>query len=141
MKHLYLLTLFLLATLAVNGQNVADSLDVKARGIEKVEVKADSMPVYPGGPLMMFYFIRNHLRYPVRAQQQGTTGRVVIQVIVSKTGEILKYSIDKSAHPLLDKEALRMVKSMPKKGWTPGQVNGESVDMRYTIPITFRLGY
>ena len=140
MRHSYLLILFFLATLAVNGQNVADSLHVEPNNADKVETRADSMPVYPGGSLMMLYFIRDHLRYPIDAELERITGRVVVMITVSKTGDILKYRIDKSAHPLLDKEALRMVKSMPKKGWTPGQVNGESVDMRYTIPITFRQG-
>ncbi len=140
MRHSYLLILFFLATLAVNGQNVADSLHVEPNNADKVETRADSMPVYSGGSLMMLYFIRDHLRYPIDAELERITGRVVVMITVSKTGDILKYRIDKSAHPLLDKEALRMVKSMPKKGWTPGQVNGESVDMRYTIPIIFRLG-
>lgn len=140
MRYSYLLTLFLLATLAVNNQNMTDSLATKHIDNEKIETKADSMPEYPGGTTNMYLFIRDNLRYPVKAQQQGIVGRVVIKIMVSKTGEVFKYSINRSVHPLLDQEALRVVKRMPKKGWTPGKVNGEFVDMHYIIPITFRLG-
>ncbi|MFV0539302.1 MAG: TonB family protein [Dysgonomonas sp.] len=139
MKYSYLLILFLLTTLAVHSQNAKDTLNAEYINNEKIGAKTDLIPEYPGGLKKMHYFIRDNLKYPINAQLEGIVGRVVIQVIVSKTGNVIKYSINKSVHPLLDQEALRVVKKMPKKGWAPGQVNGESVDMRYTIPITFQL--
>lgn len=140
MKYSYLLILFLFTALAVNGQNAKDTLSVKSADNETVNVKAESMPEYPGGLIKMQLFIRDNLRYPVKAQLEGIVGRVVIQMTVSRTGTVSDYKVHQSAQSLLDQEALRVVRSMPKKGWSPGTVNGESVDMRYRIPITFRLG-
>jgi TonB family protein len=140
MNYFYLLILFLLTASAVNGQNAKDSLNAEYINSEKIGTRTDLMPEYPGGIREMQYFVRNNLRYPLKAQEQGIGGRVIIKVIVSKTGNVIKYSINKPVHPLLDQEALHVVKKMPKKGWTPGKVNGESVDMHYIIPITFRLG-
>lgn len=140
MKNFYLLVLLLLMTSAVNGQNAKDSLNAEYIDSEKIDTKTDLKPEYPGGLTKMHYFIRDHLRYPINAQKEGVEGRVVIKVIVSKTGNVIKYSINRPVHPLLDQEALRVVKMMPKKGWTPGKINEEPVDMHDIIPITFRLG-
>lgn len=140
MKYFYLLILFLLMTSAVNGQNAKDTLNTEYINSEKIDTRTDLMPEFPGGGKKMSYFIRANFKYPVKAQLAGVSGYVVVKILVSKTGNIIKYSINKSAHPLLDQEALRVVKRMPKKGWTPGKVNGESVDMYRVIPITFRLG-
>ncbi|GAB6008332.1 TonB family protein [Dysgonomonas reticulitermitis] len=143
-RFAFILILLLFSMTAFAQKITIDSTSVPGVKIkyldgEKVYVRADTLPEYPGGSEKMPYFIRDNLRYPLMARESGVVGRVFTQVIVSKTGNIVEYSINKSVHPLLDQEALRVVKKMPKKGWTPGKVKGEPVNMYCIIPITFRM--
>jgi len=94
-------------------------------------------PDFPGGYSELMKFLGKNLRYPVPAIDQGVQGRVVVQFVVNKTGEISNVKILQSLHPLCDKEAERLIKSMPN--WIPGKQNGNSVNVYYTIPIRFKL--
>ena len=77
------------------------------------------------------------MKYPKEALDQGKQGRVIVQFVVNKDGSISNDTIVRSVDPLLDAEALRVVRSMPN--WTPGKQKGEAVRTRFTIPISFRL--
>ena len=104
---------------------------------EKVYDVVEQMPSFPGGPAALMEFINRTKVYPVSAFNQHIQGRVIITFIVEKDGRLSKAKVVKSVHPALDKEALRVVKKMPK--WIPGQQGDRKVRVRYIIPVTFRL--
>ncbi|MDE7412055.1 MAG: energy transducer TonB [Paramuribaculum sp.] len=94
-------------------------------------------PQFPGGQTALLKYIADHIRYPSTAQENGIQGKVIVQFVVTKTGSIGEVKVVRSKDPDLDKEAIRVVKSLPK--FTPGKMNGNSVNVWYTLPITFRL--
>lgn len=96
----------------------------------------ENMPSYPGGISQMRAFIQNNLRYPEDAIKDGIQGRVILSFIVEKDGSLTDIKVVRSVSPSLDKEAIRIVKSMPK--WIPGKQNGRSVRVKYIIPINFK---
>ena len=98
---------------------------------------AEQQPTFPGGDAELMKFLQSNLRYPPAAAEQGIEGRVVVQFVVGKTGAISGVKILQSLHPSCDKEAERLIKSMPK--WIPGKQNGNPVNVYYTIPIRFKL--
>lgn len=98
---------------------------------------AETMPQFPGGEKALMQYISTNIKYPKDAQKSGIQGRVLVSFIVEKDGKISSPEVVRSVHKSLDKEALRVVKSMPK--WTPGKLNGKLVRTKYTLPITFRL--
>ena len=85
----------------------------------------------------MMKYIQQNLRYPEDAKQKGVEGRVFVNFVVEKDGSLSKFKILRSVDPLLDEEALRVVKGMPK--WIPGKLGKEIVSMRITLPIPFML--
>lgn len=97
----------------------------------------EQMPRFPGGDAAMKGFLDSHTKYPPRAEENGLQGRVACSVIIEKDGSINDVKVAKSVDPSLDKEAVRVIKSMPK--WIPGRQNGKAVRVQYTIPVTFRL--
>ncbi|MCM1095885.1 MAG: energy transducer TonB [Terasakiella sp.] len=105
----------------------------KVYNIAMVEQK----PEFPGGDAAMYKWLGDHINYPAAAAEEGVSGRVVVEFVVSKTGAIENVKVLRGRHPALDKEALRVVKSMPK--WQPGRNNGQPVKVTYTLPVTFRL--
>ncbi len=105
----------------------------KVYNIAMVEQK----PEFPGGEAAMYKWLGDHINYPAAASEEGVSGRVVVEFVVSKTGAIENVRVLRGRHPALDKEALRVVKSMPK--WQPGRNNGQPVKVTYTLPVTFRL--
>lgn len=98
---------------------------------------AEVMPQFPGGLDEMYKFIGDNLKYPILDQEMGTQGRVTIQFVVSQTGDIKNVVVLRGVSPNCDKEALRVVKSMPK--WIPGRQNGTAVQVYFTLPIQFKL--
>lgn len=96
------------------------------------------MPEFPGGEMALLNFIRNHVRYPEAAEEAGIQGRVIVQFNVNKDGSVTNAEILRSAHPLLDREALHVIKMMPR--WRPGMQAGHAVRMRYSVPVVFKLG-
>ena len=103
----------------------------------KVYDVVEQMPSFPGGPAAMMEFISRSIVYPVSALKQELQGRVIVSFIVERDGRLSNAKVVKSVAPDLDKEALRIVKKMPR--WIPGQQNGRKVKVKYTVPITFRL--
>lgn len=97
----------------------------------------EQMPAFPGGEPEMMKWLGENLNYPVIAQEAGIQGRVVVRFVVTKTGAVDEVKVLRGFDPACDKEAVRVVKSMPK--WNPGRQNGEAVAVYYTLPVTFRL--
>lgn len=95
------------------------------------------MPQYPGGPIAMLKYIMENIKYPEQAMKEGIQGRVTVSFIVEKDGSISNVKPVLSVHPLLNKEAVRVVKSMPK--WSPGKQNGKPVRVRFNVPVMFKL--
>lgn len=97
----------------------------------------EMMPQYPGGLAAMLKYIRENIKYPEQAMKKGIQGRVTVSFIIEKDGSISDVRPILSVHPLLNKEAVRVVESMPK--WTPGKQNGKPVRVRYNLPVMFKL--
>jgi len=103
----------------------------------KVFDVVEQMPSFPGGTAALMQFLGSNIKYPVVAEENGVQGRVIVTFVVEKDGSITDVRVIKSVDPSLDKEAVRVVKSMPK--WIPGKQNGSAVRVKYTVPVTFRL--
>lgn len=97
----------------------------------------EDMPEFPGGELALRKYIANAIKYPVIAQENGIQGKVYVQFVVDKDGGISDARIARGVDPSLDKEALRVVNSLPK--WKPGKQRGKPVRVSYTVPINFVL--
>ena len=82
-------------------------------------------------------WISDNIKYPVTAAKNGVQGRVIVQFVVGKTGDVSDVKVTRGVDPSLDREAVRVVSAMPK--WIPGRQDGEAVTVRYTLPVTFRL--
>ena len=96
----------------------------------------EEMPEFPGGMAECMKFLAKNIKYPTIAQENGVQGRVIVQ-FVNKDGTIVNPVVVRSVDPYLDKEALRVIKAMPK--WKPGKQRGKAVRVKYTVPVTFRL--
>lgn len=103
----------------------------------KVWESVEQDPQFPGGQEALLKWVADHLRYPSVAQENGIQGRVVVQFVVTKTGAVGQVKVVRGKDPDLDKEAVRVVKALPK--FTPGKMNGHPVNVWYTLPITFKL--
>lgn len=97
----------------------------------------EQMPSFPGGANGLTRFLNENVHYPAVAQENGVQGRVIVTFVVEKDGHVSNATVVRSVDPYLDKEALRVVRSMPR--WTPGRTNGEAVRVKYNIPVNFRL--
>ena len=95
------------------------------------------MPQFPGGAPKLFEYLSQNIRYPKEAMEADKQGRVIVTFVVGKDGAICDARVVKSVDPQLDAEALRVINSMPN--WTPGTQSGKAVNVKYTVPITFRL--
>ena len=105
---------------------------------EVIFVVVESMPEFPGGQQALFKYLAENVKYPVIAQENGIQGRVICQFVVNKDGSIVDVvAVRSSGEPSLDKEAIRVIKSMPK--WKPGKQRGKPVRVKYTVPVNFRL--
>ena len=105
---------------------------------EVVFVVVESMPEFPGGQQALFKYLSENVKYPVIAQENGIQGRVICQFVVNKDGSIVDVEVVRSGGDAsLDKEAIRVIKSMPK--WKPGKQRGKPVRVKYTVPVNFKL--
>lgn len=92
---------------------------------------------YPGGLNALYQFLQTELQYPKEAMDQNIQGTVMVEFIIDKEGNVTNVNVLKSAHPLLDAEAVRVCRAMPQ--WTPAENNGETVKSSFQLPITFEL--
>ena len=104
---------------------------------EEVFMVVDNMPEFPGGLNACLKFLADHVAYPKEAAEKKIQGRVIVQFVVMKDGSIANARVIRSVDPLLDAEALRVIGLMPK--WKPGTQRGQAVNVKFTMPITFRL--
>jgi protein TonB len=102
-----------------------------------IHIRVEKMPEFPGGQDALNRFLVRNIKYPLLAQENGIQGRVVCQFVVNSDGSIVDISVVRGVEESLDKEAIRVIKSMPK--WTPGRQGGKSVRVKYTLPIRFKL--
>jgi len=117
-------------------EKIAEPEPVKEEETKVFDV-VEQMPSFPGGPSALMQYLNSNIKYPVVAEENGVQGRVVCTFVVEKDGSITDVRVVKSVDPSLDKEAVRVVKGMPK--WIPGKQNGSAVRVKYTVPVTFRL--
>ena len=125
------------------GQQVLKQNEVVVEKVEQKEEETkifevvEQMPQFPGGDAALMQYLSSHIKYPVVAEENGIQGRVVCTFVVERNGSITDVRVVKSVDPSLDKEAVRVIKSMPN--WIPGKQNGSAVRVKYTVPVTFRL--
>lgn len=93
----------------------------------------EQMPEFPGREPAMFKYLAESFKYPESAVEDGIQGKVFVQFIVERDGSITDVKVLRGAHPLLDREAVRVISSMPL--WKPGKQNAEPVRVRYNLPI------
>ena len=103
----------------------------------KIFTVVEQMPMFPGGDAALMGYLRDNMHYPTVAAENGVQGRVVVGFVVERDGSITDVNVLRSVDPSLDREAMRVVKAMPK--WTPGKQNGSAVRVKYQVPVTFRL--
>ena len=116
----------------------AESKDTPANVDEKaIFTVCEEMPMFPGGMNECMKFLSKNIDYPKEAQDNGIQGRVIVQFVVKKDGSITDAKVVRGVDPSLDKEALRVINLMPK--WTPGKQRGKAVNVKYTVPVMFRL--
>lgn len=112
------------------GKEASDNNETVFEVVEK-------MPSFPGGMSALMEYLSKNIKYPIEAQKEKIQGRLVMQIIIDKNGNVTNPKIKQSVHPLLDAEAIRLTMNMPK--WEPGTQRGEPVSVKYTFPIQFRL--
>jgi protein TonB len=95
------------------------------------------MPQFPGGETELLRFVNKSIKYPVIAQENGIQGRIICSFVINRDGSVVDAEVVRGVDPSLDKEALRVINTMPN--WSPGKQRGKPVRVKYTIPITFRL--
>ena len=103
----------------------------------KIFTVVEQMPMYPGGDAALTGYLRDNIKYPTVAAENGVQGRVVVGFVVERDGSITDVNILRGVDPSLDREAMRVVKSMPR--WNPGKQNGSAVRVKYQVPVSFRL--
>lgn len=124
-----------LETVTVIGYGTQDNpvLENELKVFEVVEIP----PAFPGGDKAMYQWLAQNIKYPVEAQKQKIEGRVIVQFIVDETGKVIFPKVVRRMDPILEAEALRIVSSMPD--WIPGKQSGKAVNVRYVLPIQFKL--
>ena len=103
----------------------------------KVFDVVEEMHSFPGGQGALMQYLASNIKYPVVAQENGVQGRVIVSFVVERDGSMSDVKVARSVDPSLDREAQRVVKSMPR--WSPGKQNGSTVRVKYTVPVVFRL--
>ena len=104
---------------------------------EEIFKSVEQMPTFPGGDAALMKYLSSHINYPAMAQENGVQGRVVVQFVVTKTGKVGEVKVVRSVDKDLDREAVRVCKSLPN--FVPGRQNGQPVNVWYTLPVTFKL--
>lgn len=112
-------------------------LDIDLESSDRAFDVVEQMPSFPGGSKKLMEYLSEKTRYPKDLEETCIQGRVILTFVVERDGSISDVKVVRSLDPLLDKEAVRVVSSMPK--WIPGKQNGVAVRVKYTIPVTFRL--
>ncbi len=136
-----------IGTFDVKGNDEAEGEVLKAKEViadekpkeeeTKVFDVVEQMPEFPGGQAALLQWISENIRYPQIAEENGIQGRVICTFVVERDGSITDVQAVRKVDPSLDKEAIRVLKKMPR--WNPGKQNGSAVRVKYTVPVMFRL--
>jgi protein TonB len=133
-----------MSTQTYSDENIIEADSTKTANTEENEEEyieyfyQEIMPEFPGGMTKLMLFIQENMRYPKSAAKKSIEGRVICQFTVTKDGSIEDIIVIRGLHKSLDKEAVRVIKKMPK--WKPGKnYEGQVQDCKYTIPVTFKL--
>lgn len=144
-KFSFMLACMLTVNMSASAVNANDVLKAKqtvsdTQKADSAEVldMAEQMPAFPGGASALLKWLGNNVKYPAAAEAKGIQGRVLCQFTVETDGSLSGFKIIKSVDPLLDEEALRVLSIMPK--WTPGKQGGKPVRVKFTLPVSFKLG-
>lgn len=121
----------------INVAPVISAREEKEEEEAQVFFIVEDMPEFPGGEMALRTYIANAIKYPVIAQENGIQGKVYVTFVVGKDGSVNNASIARGVDPSLDKEALRVINTLPK--WKPGKQRGKPVNVSYTVPINFQL--
>ncbi len=133
-------------TVVANTEDLGQKVEVKYVPVQVVEEEpeeqeifdvVENMPEFPGGMGALMQYLSKNIKYPTIAQENGTQGRVIVQFVVNKDGSIVDPKVVRSVDPYLDKEAVRVISTMPK--WKPGMQRNKPVRVKYTVPVMFRL--
>ena len=111
--------------------------EVKAEVTQKIFDVVEQQPSFPGGQGALLSWLSSNIHYPPVAEENGIQGKVVVSFVVEPDGSISNVAVVRGVDQSLDKEAVRVVKSMPK--WNPGKQNGQAVRVKYNLPVTFKL--
>ncbi len=122
-----------------------DDTEIKVDDIEEEEEEeepevffvVETKPEFPGGNIGLSKYIASHIRYPTVARENGIQGKVFVRFIVNSKGKVCKVSIARGVDPLLDNEAIRVIKTLPK--WKAGEQRGRKVSVWFTMPINFQM--
>lgn len=125
------------ATVEVRQQVVVEEKPKEEENKVYSLANVEQKPTFPGGDAAMFKWLGEHINYPAAAAEEGASGKVQVQFVVSKTGKVTQVKVVRGKHPALDKEAIRVVSAMPN--WTPGRQNGQPVNVTYILPVNFTL--
>jgi periplasmic protein TonB len=121
-----------------NGKDIADLKEVVTQVAQETTYEVvEQMPSFPGGESELLAYIGKNLKYPVIAQENGIQGTVIVRFVVSKTGSVDKVEVLRSLDSACDREAIRVVRTLPN--WIPGKQNGANVAVYYTLPIKYKL--
>ena len=138
-KYLLIGALMIVFSNATMAQtNSGDSANkIEGDSVRIYEI-VEQMPSFPGGNQALFEYLSKHIHYPVVAEEKRIQGRVIVTFVVERDGWITDVRVAKSVDASLDKEAVRVVRGMPR--WIPGKKkNGKAVRVKYTVPVTFSL--
>ncbi len=104
---------------------------------DQIFMIVENMPEFPGGDAALIKYITSHVNYPVICQENGVQGRVSVSFVINEKGEVTNVKAYRGNDPNLEREAIRVVQSLPK--WKPGKQRGRPVKVSYTVPVVFRL--
>ena len=121
---------------AAEGEKINTRVPSEIDGAPVFDV-VEQMPVYPGGMQDLMRYLATNIKYPKEAQEDGKQGRVIVQFIVDKNGAVTNVNVVRGVDPALDAEAIRIVSAMPK--WEPGMQKGQPVNVKFTLPVNFKL--
>ena len=145
-KRLILFGCLVLVCVGICAQTSSDEIPPQAEEVENSQhddtevmfVDYETMPEFPGGQQALFAYLSENVKYPRVAKENKIQGRVICSFVVEKDGRITNVQVVRSGgDPSLDREALRVIKSMPN--WKPGTQKGKPVRVKYTVPVSFRL--
>lgn len=128
--------MILLSMMAVLGLMTANAQKtVVSQSNQNVFDQVEEMPEFPGGMPALIEFLQTNIKYPKDAIKQDVGGRVMVMFVVETDGSISNVRVARKVFPSLDKEAVRVVKAMPK--WKPGKEKGRPVRVNFTLPVVF----